>query len=249
MPTVSATYLELDGRDEAAIAADVSLLDRAERARREAFAFASDRDEFTAAHALLRRTLSRRCDVDPREWTFEAGPFGKPFAPSAQTGARPIAFNLSHTRGLVACGVGEAADLGIDVEPVDRPRTDVEKLADRCFSPLELEQLRACRDPDRRVRFTELWVLKEAYIKAIGAGLAQPLRSFWFDFADDDVLTFTPPAGESREAWRFALFAIGRRYRMAIAVRSHDPIRLPEIAAGPDAQRSTQPVLLRSIRR
>lgn len=242
---VSARYLVTSTRGADALEDDLSLLDAAERTRRDAFAFARDRREFVAAHALLRRMLSRYRDVPAADWRFEAGPFGKPFVPEGQAGSPPIAFSLSHTRDLVACAVGEAEEVGVDVEPIDRPRNDVDKLAERYFAAREVDGLRALPEAERRVRFTDLWVLKEAYIKAIGVGLAQPLQSFGFDFAGAEALRFTPPAGDAADCWRFVLFAVAGRFRLAAAVRLRDASRPLEIVLEDAAQTPSGARLLR----
>ena len=60
----------------------------------------------------------------PLDWRFDTGPHGKPaLAPGVSP--RPLSFNLSHARGLVACAVAEPAghvDVGLDVELVTRRR-------------------------------------------------------------------------------------------------------------------------------
>ena len=65
------------------------------------------------------------------------------------TGARPsphcaprLRFNLSHTRGLVACGVALEHDVGVDVEHVDR-RIEIGRLAESVFSESERAALYA----------------------------------------------------------------------------------------------------------
>ena len=89
-----------------------------ERTRCARLAFASDRRDFIAAHALLRHALSAHGHRDAREWLFIPDANGKPELASAP-GERPqLAFNLSHTRGLVACVVARDVDVGIDVERV-----------------------------------------------------------------------------------------------------------------------------------
>ena len=77
------------------------------------------------------------------------------------------AVSISHGGDIVACAVTDAGDVGIDVEFPGRPR-NIPGIADRYFSPAEAEWL-ASQTPDH---FYMLWVLKEAWLKATGAGIA-----------------------------------------------------------------------------
>ena len=201
-----------------------------ERERAGRFVFAHDRGSFIAAHALLRETLSEYEDVPPGAWEFSAGPHGKPALAGAHAG-RDVAFNLAHTRGLVACAVGRGALVGIDVEPIEQ-KIDTLDLARRFFAPSETQALEECEEHDRHIRFIELWTLKEAFVKALGEGLSHPLETFSFAFDGPSALAFEPPPGEDRSAWRFALFAPSPVHRMALAVRELPPGDGPAIATG-----------------
>ncbi len=218
---VSAYFLATGSLTDEAETADAELLDDDERARRSRFLFARDRRDFTSAHALLRRTLSSRRDLPPTAWRFETARYGKPFLTATQAGSPPLAFSLSHTKGLVACAVGEATELGVDVEAADRRHRDLRRMAERFFSTIETKHLLDLPGPERATRFMEVWVLKESYIKAIGVGLSQPLQSFAFEFVEPGALRFNAPAGHSG-AWQFALYAVAERYRLAVAVRRAD---------------------------
>jgi 4'-phosphopantetheinyl transferase len=66
-------------------------------------------------------------------------------------------------------------------------------------------------------RFIELWTLKESYLKAIGAGLSNPLNDFGFELKGSSALVFNAPPGAARADWQFALFAPSTAHRMASA--------------------------------
>jgi 4'-phosphopantetheinyl transferase len=192
------------------------LLSREEQARRDRFAFAEDRRAFVAAHALLRTALSRYGGRPARDWRFETTSHGKPFLLAPPTGGPSLAFNLSHTRTAVACAVGVGADIGVDIEECGS-RVDVRR-AQRYFTAAEQRMLAECPPEEVDARFVELWVLKEAYAKALGAGLTLPLDSFGFGFAFDAAsaqgtggLTF------DRSGWQLWLAAPYPNTRIAIA--------------------------------
>src|SRR5262249_16802022 len=151
----------LDGDAVASLDKHLSL---EERVRRDRFYFGPDRRDFTIAHDLLRRALSKHGDVRPSDWRFDVNNYGKPSIESLDPQTRALSFSLSHTRGCVACAITSNALLGIDVERIDRSQR-VQEIADRFFSKEEATWLGRCSDDLRHIRFTELWTLKEAFIK------------------------------------------------------------------------------------
>jgi len=189
-----------------------------ELARCDRFHFARDRHDYANAHHLLRTTLSRYDATPPEAWQFEATPHGKPALASESSGEVPLTFNLSHTRQIVACVVSRGTAVGIDIERADRLQ-DAMSIAARFFSPGEVAGLRRCAtDNDRARRFVELWTLKEAFIKATGHGLSQPLDAFTFDVDEDHGIRFTPPPGVACATWHFSQYELTPDVTAAIAV-------------------------------
>ena len=187
-----------------------------ERHRAGRLVFASDRERFVAAHAMLRRVLSKYDDTRPEAWRFVVNEFGKPALPPGLS-STGLTFNLSHADGLVACIIGRN-DVGIDVESIDR-RVRVLEIASRFFSPSETAGLGSCSGDQRQARFFELWTLKEAYVKGVGAGLSHPLNSFGFVLDEPSSIGFDLPTPAEADSWYFALCAPSEQHRMALAVR------------------------------
>jgi 4'-phosphopantetheinyl transferase len=202
--------------DEADIAAAESVLSDDERARFRRFHFAHDARDYAAAHALLRRTLSCYDDREPQRWRFDKTPNGKPFLTDA--GDFHASFSLSHARGMVACAVTADADVGVDVESVDRD-VDAAGIAARFFAPEEAAHLMSLDPVLRRARFFDFWTLKEALVKALGAGMALSLNRLAFTVAPDGAVGLTAPADVDPQAWQFGLFVPGPTHRLAVAVR------------------------------
>lgn len=214
---------------DASVRSALSLLSVDELARHDRFVSARDRRDFAAAHALTRGVLSLYEDVAATAWTFQATPEGKPFLPPSLAGSPPLAFNLSHTHGLVACAVARGVDVGLDVELIDRA-VDERRISMRYFTQGENASIHACPEGERPARFIELWTLKEAYIKAVGRGLAHPLDAFGFALEGAGDLVFDPPPGESADEWTFALFVPAPRARMAVAIRGGRSVRCRIVA-------------------
>lgn len=205
--------------DASTLSACVALLSGAERGHHDQLRFAADRALYAAAHALVRRALSRYAAVAPAEWRFVVDEHGRPRV-AAAAGLPPIAFNLSHTRGLCACVVGGAEAVGVDVEEL-RADADLGAVAARSFAPAERAALRALGDGAAALeRFYALWTLKEAYLKARGLGLALPLDAVAFAVDDARVrVEFAPALADDAGRWWFALAAPSHRHRLALAVR------------------------------
>jgi 4'-phosphopantetheinyl transferase len=170
------------------------LLSAEERRRHRRFLFDRDRHIFLVAHALTRTVLGRWTGLPPEALQFETGEHGKPAIAAGAPGAE-WSFNLSHTRGLVACAVTRAGEVGVDVERID-PGRDLQGVARRVFSKEEYRDWESRSGEDRCLRFFHYWTLKEAYIKAQGGGLGQPLRSIRFTIQSAgraDVSSPDPP--------------------------------------------------------
>ena len=165
-----------------------------ELARAARFRSPEDRASCVAAHRLLRAALGARVGADPRTLRFEAQDGGKPVL----SGRRGPEFNLSHARGVVTVAGGGAHPVGVDVE---RVRTDAiaRELEARVLHPDERARLRDDVAPARA--FFQLWVLKEAYIKATGEGLAAPLREICFD--PERTALDALPEGRDPARWSF----------------------------------------------
>ncbi len=142
-----------------------------EQIRAKRFYYERDQKHFIVGRGLLRTILSRYAGIAPDQLQFCYSPRGKPSL--AATGANStIQFNLSHSQGLALYAVTRDRQIGVDLEYI-RSTSDVEKLAQRFFSPRESAIIH-CLPPDQKqIAFFHAWTCKEAYLKATGEGLAQ----------------------------------------------------------------------------
>lgn len=192
------------------------LLSDAERERSGRFHFERDRQVYVAAHASCRGLLSYCLGGPPQSWTFTVTEHGKPELLTLP-GQPRYRVNISHTRGLAAVTLTQVHDVGVDVEWLRRS-TPVDQLAKRMFAESERRLVEAANEADKQRVFLSVWTLKEAYVKAIGKGLSQPLDAFAFDL-DSDQITFTDRLAESPENWHFERYQIDPDHLMALAVR------------------------------
>lgn len=191
-----------------------------ELARAERFVFRKDRLLHLLARALARSALSRISGADPARWEFVTGPHGRPELGGPPHPNGPLRFNVSHTRGLVACAVARGHDVGVDVESFER-ELPVAELAARFFSAEEAAEIAAAPPAARDPRFLALWTLKEAYLKARGFGLSLPLDALRATVADEGSFAVGLRRDVEPEplAWSFLGLRIGTSHAGAVAVR------------------------------
>jgi 4'-phosphopantetheinyl transferase len=153
-----------------------TLLSDEELARAGRYRFARDRMRFVAARSFLRKTLAQQLLVGPRDLTFAYGPFGKPALLSTGLG-EAVEFNMSHSGGRAILAIARGASVGVDVEEVIHV-PEWQEIASRVFSAFENAALSTVPTEARDVAFYCCWTRKEAFLKALGNGLALPLDSF-----------------------------------------------------------------------
>jgi 4'-phosphopantetheinyl transferase len=225
IPTVHLYSQNTEALSEDTFHDSMRILSEEERERCDRLRFKEDRRDFVAAHALLRRSLSaylpRRL---PEEWGFETGPRGKPALSRAPVAEEVIEFNLSHTRGFVACAISSVR-VGLDVERI-HPETKFIEIAEHFFHSEETSTLKTLSPHEAAVRFIELWTLKEALLKGLGIGISEQLQKTLVDIKDSGPICIQAPAGVKPDGWKFAILAPEKNLRLAVAVESVNPPRI-----------------------
>tara|TARA_Y100001933_G_scaffold263432_1_gene324770 strand:- start:19882 stop:20703 length:822 start_codon:yes stop_codon:yes gene_type:complete len=180
------------------------------------FSLTRVREESLASRLLTRHALSFYADVAPERWQFAKGPRGKPYVVSPWQDFH--AFNLSHSANLVVFAIARHGTVGVDVESIDRATTGI-PLARRFFASQEVEQLLALPPEMQRESFLQIWTLKEAYIKAVGDGLAMPLDRFFFDLtAAGPAQLHVGDGGQAGTEWLFTQLRLPSRHHIALGV-------------------------------
>lgn len=204
--------------DEKLLSIYKTLLSQEEREQQQRFYFKKHRHQYLVSHALVRIILSHYADVAPGDWRFSKNQYGKPEI-IASAEMPPLRFNLSHTEGLIMCGVVLTQDIGVDTENIERRSSPVD-IADRYFSPQEVKDLYAVPELARKHRFFQYWTLKESYIKARGMGLFLPLEHFSFHLSEGEPLrlSFDARLRDDPECWQCWLLQPTPHHYAAISV-------------------------------
>lgn len=198
------------------------VLSEEELARGARFVAELHRRRFMIGRAVLRRILAARLDVAPVALRFSYGDWGKPaLAPSS--GQAPLAFNVSHSQGLMLCAVTSDRAVGIDVEREPQSR-DLMGIARSCFSPDELASLARLDEAARPRGFVACWTRKEAYIKAVGMGMSIPLAGFSVSLAPGEppALLHVHDAPDAPDRWSMAAFDPAPGFAAAVVADGQD---------------------------
>ena len=163
----------------AAVEQCFAVLSADERDRAARFCFEHLRDAFTLSRGILRVLAGRYLGAGPECIAFAYAEQGKPRLASPES---PLAFNLAHSGCFAVYAFATGCDVGVDIERI-RAMSDQEGIVRRFFSAEEGAEWLALDEAQRAPAFFRCWTRKEAYIKAVGDGLAMPLGGFRVSFA------------------------------------------------------------------
>jgi 4'-phosphopantetheinyl transferase len=199
----------------------MELLSEPERRRARRYCFERHRRRFVVARAVLRTIISYYTGLDPSNVEFLHGPQGKPCLPD-RLGAGNLRFNLAHSNEVALYAFARGREIGIDVEHM-RPVLDMEQITRRFFSTREYEELRHLPPELKQEAFFNCWTRKEAYLKARGEGLAQPLDAVEVSSTPGQPPYLLRVQTDPEEVLRWSLKALNPApgYVAALAVEGH----------------------------
>ena len=118
-----------------------------------------------------------------------------------------LRFNLAHSHELALYAFTLGREIGVDIEYL-RALPDADQIAKRFFSARENAALQALSTNQRQQAFYNCWTRKEAYVKAIGKGLAQPLDQFDVSLAPGESTRLLKVEGAPEEGSRWSLYSL-----------------------------------------
>jgi len=139
-----------------------------------------ERNTWISCHATLRQLLGNWLHLKPTEIELKKNAFGKLYLPGSSLG-----FNLSHTDKSFLLGFNPGGRIGVDLEYLTG-REDIPLLIGYAFSWQETDFCNLGNTPEN---FLKIWTLKEAYLKAIGVGLTDYLKSVNVYGSDENEIT------------------------------------------------------------
>ncbi len=179
--------------------------DELERAGR--FRFEKHQRRYVVRRGRLRILLGRYLGQPPAAIEIVYGERGKPALASELTRppAERLELNLSDSEDLTVYAVARGLEIGVDVEMV-RPMIDALSISESFFSDDERQVLAAVPEDQISETFFNCWTRKEAYLKAIGEGLAEPLDSFSVTLRPGDPARFLSFKKVPHELGSWSLF-------------------------------------------
>jgi 4'-phosphopantetheinyl transferase len=186
--------------ESASLRALETTLAPAEQSRADRFRFPQDRSAFIATRGILRELLGKYVSRAPAELVFDYGDRGKPSLHASSD--QSIQFNVSRSHDLALLAFAPGQSVGIDVELV-RPDFASTEIAQRYFSPQEIDELKSLPPQSLAEGFFLCWTRKEAYVKARGEGMQIPLNSFRVSLTPGQ-----PARLESTDCARWSLHSI-----------------------------------------
>ena len=184
-----------------------------------------DRDTLVLAYAMHRLLLSCWLGVDAAQVPIGRDAQGRPLIQDSV-----LATSLSHTHGAVAIAISRVGPVGVDIEAIVRPSM-LDDIATQICHPSELAALEALTDQLRQTELRRLWVRKEAYLKAVGVGLAWDMR----DFAAAPEMRLPVPGSNGSEALQVRLSAVPMHPGFEVACAAPVQCRTIDFLLLPDA--------------
>jgi len=201
----------------------LEMLSSSEKERAARFHFSRDQLRYLACHISLRTLLARYLGLPAQTIKLENGQHGKPMLRSTE-GAPSLHFNLSHAGDFCLLAFAQKHEVGVDLETL-RPLADYKQIALRFFTDSEQQTLLSADQDQQLETFFRIWTCKEAFLKASGKGLQQPLKSFELraiGHAMPEVWTSQPQSSHLAE-WRLLQFSPGPGLIGALASRVLSP--------------------------
>jgi len=134
-------------------------------------------DSAIAARILLRLALSRAAGfrIVPSSWNFKRTAYGRLLL----SNATDLSFSLSYVDDIVAVAVASGANLGFDLENIDRHISS--NVIATFLHPHERLALEPLPHSQKMRAFIRLWTKKEAYTKLLGLGHSIDFASLNFE--------------------------------------------------------------------
>lgn len=182
------------------------------RRRADCFHFIDDAKRCICAELLLQYSLflivGHLVEID-----VIYNEYGKPFL----NNIKKFSYNLSHSGKWVAIAYA-SSEVGIDIEKIQIVKEDI---VDNFFTEEEKKFVRMVTEEERTKRFTQIWTLKESYIKYLGTGLSRRLNSFSVDALHGLV---TNQYGEIQKGLRIKSYLFMNDYYLSVCSMENEII-------------------------
>lgn len=198
----------------------MALLSADELAKAQGLLREQARDNYVLSRGLLRSTLASYLRCEPQALQFASGEHGKPALVH-----HDLAFNLSHSQDKLLLAISNLPTVGVDVETI-KPRQGMAGIAQRCFSPREFRYWQQLPPCEQIPQFFRLWTFKEAFVKAVGRGIALGLERCEVDVESNRGFSQIPSEHGLADNWSGQSLPLGDHLAAAlVTVRQPHQLR------------------------
>lgn len=94
-------------------------------------------------------------------------------------------FNISHAGDWIVIAFGKS-EIGIDIEKI---KTGRDRFVETVFKDIENDYVNSFPEYEHSRYFTQIWTLKESYVKYLGKSILSELKNFSIDPVNKKVIT------------------------------------------------------------
>lgn len=202
--------------------AGAGVLDAKEQARANRFLLTRDQQRFVARRVALRWVLASYLEVPPAQIEFQVGAHGKPEL-AGWLNAAGWNFNCTHSGNYALIAVARNRSVGVDLEQHSE-LSDLPNLVHTCLSPAERAVFFRLSAREQPEAFFRCWTRKEAFLKALGWGLAFPPPQCTVAFAPGapPAVLAVRDAPELAANWGMQTLAVAPGYSAALVTQPRE---------------------------
>ncbi len=191
-----------------------SFLNQVEKQKAQAFTRLEVQKKYIKTRGVLRKTIASYLDIKPHKVAIKTGEYGKPFLMNNE-----VYFNLSHSGNQFVIAVSNTGDIGIDMEQC-RDRKGMAGIVNKCFSDEEISYWQGLSPSQQLTAFYYFWVRKEAFVKAVGRGIALGLEQCVINLQNQNQFLHIPKEYGTASSWKVIDVEISEHMPCAVVVKN-----------------------------
>lgn len=147
----------------------IKILNKSELEQLDEFFFEKDKNQYLITRSYLKKIIGNYFRVDPLDLNIMEKKYSVPnvIFPKNVNKSAGICYSISHSHELALFAFTVNRKVGVDVEYFSR-KIDYDSIARHFFSGKVLNYLNNLSGLKKKKAFLELWVAREAIIKALG---------------------------------------------------------------------------------
>jgi len=190
-----------------------SLLNQAEQEKAATFTRPELQRKYIKTQGVLREILGHYMNDAADKIEIKIAEHGKPFVEGSL-----VYFNLSHSGNKFVVAVSNVSEIGIDLEQY-KERKSLSGLAGKCFADEERQYWHSLPEQQKTQQFYQFWVRKEAFVKAVGRGIALGLNRCVINPDDQSCFLRVPEAYGVSTDWKIQAVTLDKKDICALVVK------------------------------